>query len=182
MQAIKLVLGIGCLLVAPLPAIFGLLALVDLGRLEPLRAFSIASFSAILATGLIYAGGLLIARRNSPISRGARIRLLLYFTGMGILVAAGLPNFIKARSTSTANACINNLRQIDAAANEFALEQNLHTGAPINFPNDLTPYIKLNKDGKIPSCPQGGVYSIKKVGDAPTCSLGTNGNWAHRLP
>ncbi len=182
MRTLKLALGIGCLLAAPLPAILGVLALLDLSRLEPFRAFSIASFSAILATGLIYAGGLLIARRNLPISRSARIRLLLYFSGIGILVVVALPNFIKARSTSSINACINNLRQIDAAANEFALEKNLKTGDKINFPDDLTPYIKINSAGKIPSCPQGGVYSIKRVGDTPTCSLGTTVTPAHVLP
>jgi hypothetical protein len=155
MRTLKLILGIGGLLVAPL--------------------------SAILATGLIYAGGLLITRRNLPISRSARIRLLLYFSGIGILAAVGLPNFIKARSTSAANACINNLRQIDAAANQFALEKNLKTGDKINFPDDLTPYIKLNSQGKIPPCPQGGTYSIKRVGDTPTCSLGTV-DPAHALP
>ena len=80
------------------------------------------------------------------------------------------------------NACINNLRQIDAAANEFALEKNLKTGDKINFPDDLTPYIKLTKDGKIPPCPQGGIYSIKKVGGVPTCSLGTTVTPAHVLP
>jgi hypothetical protein len=182
MRTLKIILGIGCLLVAPLSAILGVLALLDLYRFEPLRALSIASFSAILATGLIYAGGLLIARRNLPISRSARIRLLLYISGIGILAAVGLPNFIKARSTSAANACINNLRQIDAAANQFALEKNLKTGDKINFPDDLTPYIKLNSQEKIPPCPQGGVYSIKKVGDSPTCSLGTNIIPAHVLP
>jgi len=80
------------------------------------------------------------------------------------------------------NACINNLRQIDAAANQFALEKDKKTGEAINFPDDFTPYIKLNKDGKIPSCPQGGIYSLKKVGDTPTCSLGTTVTPAHVLP
>jgi hypothetical protein len=182
MRTLKLALGIGCLLAAPLPAMLGVLALLDLGRLEPFRAFSIAFFSAILATGLIYTGGLLIARRNLPISRSARIRLLLYFSGIGILVVVGLPKFIKARSTSAMNPCINNLRQIDAAANEFALEHSKTNGEAINYPDDLTPYIKLNKDGKIPPCPQGGIYSIKKVGDTPTCSLGTTVTPAHVLP
>jgi len=100
---------------------------------------------------------------------------------VGLLVIA-VPNFIKARSTSAANACINNLRQIDAAANQFALENGKTNGEAIRFPNDLTPYIKLNSAGKIPGCPQGGTYSIKAVGDAPTCSLGTAGNSAHVLP
>ena len=80
------------------------------------------------------------------------------------------------------NSCINNLRQIDAAAQEFALEKGKTNGEDINFPNDLTPYCKLNKYGKIPPCPQGGVYSLKKVGDKPTCSLGTTVTPAHVLP
>ena len=78
--------------------------------------------------------------------------------------------------------CINNLRQIDAAANGFALEHHLTNGDKINFPNDLTPYIKLNQDGKIPPCPAGGVYHVGRVGKAPTCSLGSSVTPAHALP
>jgi hypothetical protein len=99
-----------------------------------------------------------------------------------MLLAIAIPNFVKARLTSQANACINNLRQIDAAANEFALEHGKKAGEAINFPTDLTPYIKLNSQGKIPSCPAGGIYSIKSVGETPTCSLGTNVTPAHALP
>jgi len=83
---------------------------------------------------------------------------------------------------SAANGCINNLRQIDAAANEFALEHHLTNGDSINFPSDLTPYIKLNSAGIIPPCPRGGVYHISKVGETPTCSLGTSVTPAHVLP
>jgi Domain of unknown function (DUF4190) len=99
-----------------------------------------------------------------------------------MMLAIAIPNFVKARTTAQANACINNLRQIDAAANEFALEHHKQTGDAINFPDDLTPYIKLDSQGKIPSCPAGGIYSIKKVGDMPTCSLGTTVTPAHVLP
>ncbi|MEI6196941.1 MAG: hypothetical protein WCS42_21710, partial [Verrucomicrobiota bacterium] len=45
-------------------------------------------------------------------------------------------------------------------------------------------YIRLNQDGKIPQCPDGGIYILKRIGDVPTCSLGqaiTNGN-IHVLP
>ncbi len=88
----------------------------------------------------------------------------------------------KPYTTSSANTCINNLRQIDGAAQEFALEKGKTNGEAINFPNDLTPYIKLDKNGKVPSCPQGGVYSIKRVGDIPTCSLSNTVTPAHVLP
>jgi len=98
------------------------------------------------------------------------------------VVVVGVPNFIKARSTSCCNACINNLRQLDAAANQFALEQHKTNGEAIRFPDDLTPYIKLNAAGKIPPCPDGGVYTLKRVGDTPTCSLGANVTPTHVLP
>jgi hypothetical protein len=88
-----------------------------------------------------------------------------------LMLAIAIPNFVKARATAQANACINNLRQIGAAANQFALEHSKTNGEAIHFPNDLTPYIKLNSQGKIPSCPAGGIYSIKAVGETPTCSL-----------
>lgn len=85
------------------------------------------------------------------------------------------------RTVSEANECINNLRQLDAAANQFALEKGKRTGDPIDFPNDLTPYIHLNAQGKIPPCPSGGIYSISRVGDNPTCSLGNSVNPSHAL-
>jgi hypothetical protein len=95
-----------------------------------------------------------------------------------LMVAIAIPNFVKARSTAQANACINNLRQIDSAANQFALEHNKTNGEAINFPDDLTPYFK---QGKVPACPAGGIYSIKSVGETPTCSLGSNATPAHVL-
>lgn len=113
---------------------------------------------------------------SEPTKRSTTEKIIIWsavFLSAVLLAAIAIPNFVKARATSAANGCINNLRQIDAAANQFALEHNLKTGAKINFPNDLTPYIKLNAAGKIPPCPHGGVYSINKVGDTPTCSLGT---------
>jgi type II secretory pathway pseudopilin PulG len=101
----------------------------------------------------------------------------------GILAAIAIPNWgAGSHRTSPANACINNLRQIDAAANQFALEHSLTNGDRISFPNDLTPYIKLNSAGKIPPCPSGGVYHISKVGETPTCSLGTTVTPGHVLP
>ena len=100
---------------------------------------------------------------------------------IGLLVAVVMPNFVRS-GTSPANACINNLRQIDAAANQFALEHNLTNGDRINFPNDLTPYIILNSKGKISPCPSGGTYHVGRVGIAPTCSLGTTVTPAHVLP
>ena len=110
------------------------------------------------------------------------VEIMIVVAIIGLLAAIAIPNFVKARTTSQTNACINNLRQIDGAASQFALEHGLTNGDHINFPSDLTPYIKLNSAAKIPPCPSGGVYHLGRVGKAPTCSLGTTVTPAHVLP
>ncbi len=110
------------------------------------------------------------------------VEIMIVVAIIGLLAAIAIPNFVKARATSQANACINNLRQIDAAANQWGLENKATTGQSINFPNDLTPYIKLNSAGSIPGCPAGGTYTETAVGTNPVCSLGATVTPAHVLP
>jgi len=74
------------------------------------------------------------------------------------------------------NACINNLRQIDAAKNEWALAKRKPTGTPVTE-DDIKPYLKLDANGKLPKCPAGGIYTIGKAGEKPTCSIP-----GHELP
>jgi chromosome segregation ATPase len=71
---------------------------------------------------------------------------------------------------SQRNACINHLRQMDAAKNQWALENNRTTGA-MPTAQDIAPYIKLDANGNIPGCPAGGTYTIGAIGEAPTCSI-----------
>jgi hypothetical protein len=100
------------------------------------------------------------------------------------LAAIAIPNFVKARATSQQNACINNMRQITAAVNEWALETGQQTGAAVTFPNDLTPYIQLNSSSSIPPCPAAGTYTVGGVGNIPqvTCSLKTLPSEPHIAP
>jgi prepilin-type N-terminal cleavage/methylation domain-containing protein len=110
------------------------------------------------------------------------VEIMIVVAIIGLLAAIAIPNFVKARATAQASACINNLKQIDSAANQFALEQRKKTGDAINFPSDLTPYIKLNAAGSLPPCPAGGNYSDNSVGAQPQCSLGNSVTPGHFLP
>ena len=113
------------------------------------------------------------------------VEIMIVVAIIGLLAAIAIPNFVRARATSQANACINNMRQIDAAVNEWALEQGKKTGdGPASLTSDLTPYIKLNANGSIPSCPAGGSYTVGTVGATPqvTCNLSNTVNPAHQLP
>jgi len=111
------------------------------------------------------------------------VEIMIVVAIIGLLAAIAIPNFVKARATAQANGCINNLRQIDAAANQFALENKKTSGSPVNYPADVAPYIKLNTAGSIPGCPAGGSYSTAfTVGNSPTCSLGSTVTPPHVLP
>jgi prepilin-type N-terminal cleavage/methylation domain-containing protein len=110
------------------------------------------------------------------------VEIMIVVAIIGLLAAIAIPNFVKARAASQANACINNLRQIDAAAQEFALEKGKKTGDTITYPGDLTPYIKLNAAGSIPPCPAGGAYTEATVGGNPACSLSSTVTPSHILP
>ena len=65
------------------------------------------------------------------------------------------------------NECINNLRVIDAAKQQWALDKNATLDA-VPTVKDLLPYFR---DGTFPVCPSGGTYSINSVTELPTCSI-----------
>jgi outer membrane lipoprotein-sorting protein/predicted RNase H-related nuclease YkuK (DUF458 family) len=103
---------------------------------------------------------------NYPVPRGVRLTPSRLAPG----------NAAASKETSQRNVCINNLRQIDAAKNEWALEKGKANGTAVTE-DDIKPYIKLDADGNLPKCPSGGTYTIGKVGEKPTCSIP-----GHQLP
>jgi prepilin-type N-terminal cleavage/methylation domain-containing protein len=111
------------------------------------------------------------------------VEIMIVVAIIGLLAAIAIPNFVKARATSQQNACINNMRQISAAVNQWALETGQVTGATAAN-TALTPYVQLNSSSSIPGCPAGGTYTIAAVGTVPlvTCSLSTLTQQPHISP
>jgi prepilin-type N-terminal cleavage/methylation domain-containing protein len=110
------------------------------------------------------------------------VEIMIVVAIIGLLAAIAIPNFVRSRSVAQASACVNNLKQVDGAASLFALENGKKTGDAINYPGDLTPYIKLNAAGRIPGCPAGGTYTEDVVGNNPACSLASSVTPPHVLP
>jgi hypothetical protein len=66
-----------------------------------------------------------------------------------------------------ASTCANNLRLIDSAKQQWALEHG-KAGTDSPVASDLEPYLAVSG---MPKCPVGGIYSINAVRDEPTCSI-----------
>ena len=100
------------------------------------------------------------------------VEIMIVVAIIGLLAAIAIPSFVKARSTSQKNACINNLRQIDSAKEQWALAERKVSGDTVltSGSNSVNEYIK----GETPSCPAGGDYTYGVVSSNPVCSLGTS--------
>lgn len=112
------------------------------------------------------------------------VEIMIVVAIISLLAAIAIPALLRAAARSQATACINNLRQLDTAVQQFSVEAGKHVGDTINYPNDLTPYVRLNQKGQIPPCPAGGTYTLNAVGTVPSaqCSLGTTVTPAHLQP
>jgi hypothetical protein len=82
----------------------------------------------------------------------------------------------EAQRMQNVNACINNLRLIDAAKQQWALESRKQTTDTPTI-DDLKPYLAKGPNAEMPVCPDGGTYILGTVGEKPTCS-----NPTHALP
>ena len=103
------------------------------------------------------------------------VEIMIVVAIIGLLAAIAIPNFIRARATSQQNACINNLRQIDSAISEWALETGQNNGTAVASVSTVSAYIKLNSGTSVPGCPAVGTYTTANVGSTPqvSCSLST---------
>jgi len=77
------------------------------------------------------------------------------------------------------SACINHLRQLDGAKQQWALEQH-KLGNDTPTWKEIAPYVGRDPAAKpqdLPWCPQGGIYILGKVDEAPRCTYP-----GHNLP
>jgi prepilin-type N-terminal cleavage/methylation domain-containing protein len=107
------------------------------------------------------------------------VEIMIVVAIIGLLAAIAIPNFVRARTTSQKNACINNLRQLDGAKAQWALE-NGKASTDVPVATNIAPYLGRGTAGTIPTCPANNTaYTINEVDTAPVCGSGIAG---HVLP
>ena len=81
---------------------------------------------------------------------------------IGLLAAIAIPNFVKARTTAQTNACIANLKQIEGAIEQWALEQKKAPSATVtatDISGGSSNFIKAAINTEL-NCPAGGSYTV----------------------
>jgi len=116
-------------------------------------------------------------KREKSLSKGfTLIEIMIVVAIIGLLAAIAIPSFVHARTSSQQNACINNLRQIDGAKQNWALDNKV---SPTAVPTSdlIQPYLGRGTSGSLPWCPAdssisfGTSYSINNLQLPPTCNI-----------
>lgn len=92
-------------------------------------------------------------RRHLGAGAFTLVEIMIVVAIIGLLAAIAIPNFVRARTTSQQNACINNLRQIDGAKQQWALENNIGSLTARPGSAEIQPYLGRGSGGSLPCCP-----------------------------
>jgi prepilin-type N-terminal cleavage/methylation domain-containing protein len=120
---------------------------------------------------------------NTSTRRGfTLVEIMIVVAIIGLLASVAIPNYVKARGLSQRNACINNLRQLDGAVQQWVMENKKAATSTVTL-DDATPYLKNSI-----ICQSGGTtitdsYSVQDAQTPPACiSAGGGSANGHLLP
>lgn len=108
------------------------------------------------------------------------VEIMIVVAIIGVILSIALPNYLKTGKASARTACISNLKQIDGAIEQWALDHSIATGAlpDAEQEEEIYNYIKGGKT----NCPSKGEYTIYPVGNKQQVKCSKEESQGHKLP
>jgi prepilin-type N-terminal cleavage/methylation domain-containing protein len=107
------------------------------------------------------------------------VEIMIVVAIIGLLATIAVPNWVRARTSSQQNACINNLRSIDGAKQQWALEAKANASA-VPVLSEIQPYLGRGAAGVPPTCPTDSSqtfsisYNVGSLAVPPNCLINSN--------
>jgi prepilin-type N-terminal cleavage/methylation domain-containing protein len=95
------------------------------------------------------------------------VEIMIVVLIIGILLAIAVPNFVRARASSRQKADVSNLRQIDSAKEQYAMDNRKKQGDPVVMADIVGPSLYIKVEPKCPST--NGTLVPNNLGADPTC-------------
>jgi len=106
------------------------------------------------------------------------IEIMIVVLIIAILLAIAIPNFLRARETSRAKSCQANMRQIETAKEQWAMD-NKKAATDTPTAADLVDEYMRGTADTLPVCPSSGTYTVGDMTTRPVCSIGANGSGSY---
>jgi prepilin-type N-terminal cleavage/methylation domain-containing protein len=94
--------------------------------------------------------------------------IMIVVAVIGLLAVIAIPAFARARARSAQNLCISNLRRIEDAKAQWALDTRKGLGVQPHDEDLFGPALYIRTK---PKCPAGGQYDLGKVKELSTCTI-----------
>jgi prepilin-type N-terminal cleavage/methylation domain-containing protein len=104
------------------------------------------------------------------------VEIMIVVAIIGLLATIAIPNFVRARLKAQQTVCINNLKQVDGAKQQWALENKASQNTVPTLAN-VQPYLGRGVNGTAPTCPADPAnsfatsYSLNDLQTAPSCLI-----------
>ncbi len=96
------------------------------------------------------------------------VEIMIVVAIIAILAAIAIPQLITSRKMANLNKCMNNLKAMTYAGDQYALSQGLASGEDLDGVwDEVSAFVK---DVDSVECPSGGNVAMTVVGSSATCS------------